>query len=108
MLLCPNKRQNPSPYTMLPRVSRRRPAGMASCDVKPMIPWGLSSFCPAWPGPERGTPLTAGEQEAMRMAEKYSERAQAQAERWRVHLGQDSDRRSKALRAQIERKVREG
>ena len=40
----------------------------------------------------------------------YSEHEadQAQAERWRVHLGQDSDRRSKALRAQIERKVREG
>ena len=40
----------------------------------------------------------------------YSEHEadQAQAERWRVHLGQDSDRRSKALRAQIEKKVREG
>jgi hypothetical protein len=40
----------------------------------------------------------------------YSEHEadQAQAERWRVHLGKDGDRRSKALRAQIEKKVREG
>ena len=38
----------------------------------------------------------------------YSEHEadEAQSERWRVHLGQDGDRRSKALRAQIERKVR--
>ena len=40
----------------------------------------------------------------------YSEHEadQAQAERWRVHLGKDGDRRSKALRAQIEKKVRRG
>ena len=39
-----------------------------ACDVKPMLPWGLDAFCPAWPGPARESPLAAAEQAAIRGA----------------------------------------
>ena len=39
-----------------------------ACDIKPMLPWGLDSFCPAWPAPARTAALTAAEQAAIRSA----------------------------------------